>query len=76
MKRLTLFLGICLLVILTSCKDFLNGADVKALIEESIAYANADECTLIIKSDPAYGSFLSEGEKNVRWVIQLTFSIQ
>ena len=64
MKRLTLFLGICLLVILTSCKDFLNGADVKALIEESIAYANAPSYKITIDFPESCGVIRStDGNK-------------
>ena len=55
----------------------MNGEEIKKNIEDSIAYANAEECTLIIKSDPAYGSFLSEGEKKckVGYTIDLQYTV-
>ena len=81
LKSLTTILllggGLVALSFFTSCDNFLNGEDIKKEIEESIAYANAEECTLIIKSDPAYGSFLSEGEKKckVGYTIDLQYTV-
>ncbi len=77
---ITIFLlgtGLFALGCLTSCENFLTGDEIKNIIEDSITYANADECTLIIKSDPAYGSFLSEGEKKckVGYTIDLQYTV-
>ncbi|MCR4900527.1 MAG: DUF6273 domain-containing protein [Treponema sp.] len=76
-NRLFLLMALFALVCLTSCENFLKGEEVKKEIEESIAYANAKECTLIVKSDPAYGSFLSEGEKKCKlgYTINLQFTV-
>ncbi len=51
---------------LASCENFLNGAGIKNQIEEQIAYANATECVFVVKSDEAFGSFLSAGEKKCK----------
>ena len=69
--------GLFALTCLSSCENFLTGDEIIKNIEDSITYANADECTLIIKSDPAYGSFLSEGEKKckVGYTINLQYTV-
>ncbi len=54
------------LLLILSCGNFFNGADLRKEIEEQVAYANAKECTINVKSDAAYGSFLSEGEKKCK----------
>ena len=58
---------LCLsLSLLASCENFLNGAETKQQLDEAIAYANAKECTIFIKTNPDYGTFLSEGEKKCK----------
>ena len=49
--------------LLVSCDSILDGNEFKEKLEKDIAYANAKECTLAVKSDSQYGSFLSDGEK-------------
>ena len=68
--------GLALFSGLTSCENFFKGSEVKREIEEQIAYANARECTLLVKSDDALGSFLSANEKKckVGYSIQLQFT--
>ena len=44
---------------LTSCENFLRGADVKKQLEDSIKYANAQSCRLYLKSNAEIGSFIS-----------------
>ncbi len=58
---------LCLsLSLLASCENFLNGSETKQQLDEAIAYANAKECTIFIKTNPDYGTFLSEGEKKCK----------
>ncbi len=57
----TVLMGALFCITLASCNNFLKGSDARKEIETSIAYANAKACTLYLKSDPAKGSFLSEG---------------
>ena len=68
--------GLAALAGLVSCENFFKGEDIKREIEEQIAYANARECTLLVKSDDALGSFLSANEKKckVGYSIQLQFT--
>lgn len=80
MKKVGLFFVTILLLgsgLLTSCENFLNGAILKTEIENQIAYENATECTLIVKNDSAYGSFLSAGEKKckVGYTTYLQFTV-
>ena len=56
-------LAIVVLTLFSSCENFLRGNDVKSQLEELIAYENALTHQLIVRSAPAMGSFLSEGEK-------------
>ena len=76
----TIFLSGLVLAFLSgliSCDNFLKGSGVRNALEESIKYANADEYTIIIKSNAAYGSFLSEGEKKCKigYAIDLQFTV-
>ncbi len=59
-------LAIFTLTFFTSCDNFLKGSDVKQQLEDLIAYENALTHQLIVRSDPAMGSFLSEGEKDCK----------
>ena len=59
-------LAIFVLTFFTSCENFLRGSDVKQQLEELIGYENALTHQLIVRSDPAMGSFLSEGEKSCK----------
>ena len=62
---------------MTSCENFLSGAAIKQEIEEQIEYANAPECTFILKSDESRGTFLSSGEKKckVGYTMDLQFTV-
>ena len=62
--------------LLVSCDSILDGNEFKEKLEKDIAYANAKECTLAVKSDSQYGSFLSDGEKSARLATRLNFSSQ
>ena len=80
MKKIAILLTTILLTgggIFTSCENFLSGGKIKQDLEEAVAFANAEECTLIIKSDAAYGSFLSDGEKKckVGYTIDLQYTV-
>ncbi len=59
-------LAIVVLTLFSSCENFLKGNHVKSQLEELIAYENALTHQLIVRSDPAMGSFLSEGEKDCK----------
>ncbi len=63
--RSLLFSGFIIVVLtfLTGCENFLKGNDVKSQLEDLIAYENALTHQLIVRADPAMGSFLSDGEK-------------
>ena len=45
MKKTFIFTTILAALVLTSCENFLKAKDVQSQIEESIAYANADQYT-------------------------------
>ena len=49
-RNTMLLLGGLLVLAFTSCKNFLNANETKRQIEETIAYANAKECTIFIKT--------------------------
>ena len=69
--------GLCAIAGLTSCQNFLNGAENRKQLKESIAYANAQSCKLYLKADAATGSFLSGNEVNckVGYTIDLQFTV-
>lgn len=70
-------LFVFLLIQFTSCDNFLKGSDIKNQLDKTIDYANATECTIIVKSDPIYGAFLSDGEKKCRvgYSIDLQYTV-
>ena len=64
MKKVSLIKRISMLllgVFLASCNNFLDGGNFKEQLEKDIAYAKAKECTLVVRADSKYGTFLSEG---------------
>lgn len=63
--------------LLVSCDGFFESNDFKEQLEKDIAYAQAKECKLIVKSDSVYGSFLSDGEKKckVGYTTDLQFTV-
>lgn len=48
------------------CENFLKGEAVKNEILDSIAYNNAPSVTVLLKTDPDYGDFFSDGEKSFK----------
>ena len=79
-KKSVIFLtAVCLAVLagLTSCENFLKGADIKRQLEDQIAYANAASCTIYISAPEGTGSFLSAGEKECRvgYSTELQFTV-
>lgn len=74
---LQLGLAAFVLTFFTGCENFMRGSNVKQELEEIIAYENALTHQLIIRSDPAMGSFLSEGEKPCKlgFTIDLQFTM-
>lgn len=74
---LQLGLAAFVLTFFTGCENFMRGSNVKQELEELIAYENALTHQLIIRSDPAMGSFLSEGEKPCKlgFTIDLQFTM-
>ena len=76
---MTHFFALLLVILftLTSCENFLTGGKVKKEIEDAIAYNNAPSVTVYLKSDAAFGEFLSDGEKSfkVGYDTQIQFSV-
>ena len=50
-------------ILFISCENFLNGGDIKNEIEETIAYNNAQECTVVFRADSGTGEFLGSVER-------------
>ena len=75
MRRLSFILGISLLVILSSCENFLNGANVKDEIEASIAYANAPSYTISIDYPESCGILRSPAASTVNKKVTDSFTI-
>ncbi len=65
-KVLLFCLGISVLMALTSCQNFIRGEEVKNQILDTIAYNNAPSVTVLLKTDPEYGDFFSDGEKSFK----------
>ena len=65
LKTIILLLGVGLVALtaLTSCENFLNNKQVKDEILDVIAYNNAQQCTVVFRSDIAYGEFLGSVER-------------
>lgn len=77
LTTILLFWGGLAALTLSSCENFLKGADVKKDLDKAIAYANAKSCTVYVKSDTDMGSFLSSGEKECRvgFSFELVFTV-
>ena len=58
-----ILMGGLITISLSSCDNFLNGADVKKEIEEAIAYNNAQECTVVVRTEAGMGEFLGSVER-------------
>lgn len=66
--RMTVF-SLCILTVqlaLAACENFLEGESARNAVIESINRNNAQDCTVLVKSDDAYGSFISSGEKTFK----------
>ena len=62
-----LLLGVLIaLYSLISCDNFLKGADIKKEIEETIAYNNAQGCTIVFRADSSMGEFLGSIERTCK----------
>ena len=55
MKKTFIFTTILAALVLTSCENFLKAKDVQSQIEESIAYANADQYTIVVDTEKGSG---------------------
>ena len=53
-------------LVITSCENFLSGADVKSEIEEAIAYKNAKEISALIQPEVGTGITVPSGEYTVK----------
>ena len=63
----TIFYGAIFCASLTSCENFLkNGQDVKDEVLDAIAYNNAQECTVVFRSDAETGVFLGSYERTYK----------
>ena len=58
--------GLLFCFALTSCENFMKGQDIRQEIEDTIAYNNAQECTIVFRSDIKYGEFLGSQERVFR----------
>lgn len=58
--------GLLFCFALTSCENFMKGQDIRQEIEDTIAYNNAQECTVVFRSDIKYGEFLGSQERSFR----------
>ena len=74
---LLLATGFAILTGFSSCENFMKAQEVKQQVEDAIAYNNAKEFTLVVKSEPGLGTFLSEGEKKCKlgYTIDLQFTV-
>ncbi len=61
-----ILMGGLITISLSSCDNFLNGADVKKEIEEAIAYNNAQECTVVFRTEAGMGEFLGSVERTYK----------
>ncbi len=72
------FTGIILLAVgltLTSCENFMQGADVRNQLDKAVSFANAKNCSLFISQETEMGTFLSSGEKEckVGYTVDIVF---
>ena len=55
--------GLLALTAFASCDNFLKGAEIKNEILDTIAYNNAQQCTVVFRADAATGEFLGSVER-------------
>lgn len=67
-----------LIIVLASCKNFMNAGDVQKEIENMIKEANAKSITLVISQDNTMGTFLSSGDKECKlgYSINVQFNLK
>ena len=51
---------------LSSCENFMQGADVRSQLDKAVSFANAKNCSLFISQETEMGTFLSSGEKECK----------
>ena len=79
-KTRTIFmvsLFLCSSLLFLGCENFLKGSDTKQRLDEKVAYANAQSCTVYIHANDREGTFLSSGEKvfKVGFAEELQFNL-
>ena len=67
----------CSGLLFSGCENFLKGSDTKQRLDEKVAYANAQSCTVYIHANDREGTFLSSGEKvfKVGFAEELQFNL-
>lgn len=70
-----LLAGLCFLVALASCENFLNGADVRQQLEDAIAYNNAPAYTISIDYPESCGVVRSPAGSKVSKKVTDSFTI-
>lgn len=65
-KSFYLIFGLSLLFTFISCENFMDNADVVKEIKDSIAYANAPSCNVLLKSDESMGTFIAGDSKEFK----------
>ncbi|MBR3646488.1 MAG: hypothetical protein IKN54_08710 [Lachnospiraceae bacterium] len=61
-----IFAAFLLSIILSSCENFLQGADTKQKLERVVNYANAPGCTVALRSDESMGTFVAGDSKEFK----------
>ena len=76
----TIFLLCVGFVVLTlsSCENFMQGADVRSQLDKAVSFANAKNCSLFISQETEMGTFLSSGEKEckVGYSVEIVFNLK
>ena len=80
LKARSLFIAtlfFCSGLLFSGCENFLKGSDTKQRLDEKVAYANAQSCTVYIHANDREGTFLSSGEKvfKVGFAEELQFNL-
>lgn len=78
MKKTCFCILSLLILLLTSCENFMNAGDVQKEIENAVNKANAKSFNLVISQDTSMGSFLSSGEKECKlgYSINVQFNVK
>lgn len=75
-KRIYLLFFISLILILSGCKNFLNGSDIITTLEETIKYENAVPFQVILETDSEYGKLSDSGNHTVKETDKLSLSFE